>query len=42
MKIQLTDFEFNKLIETETLAQGVSFKYLNFKKILRSIFWMKF
>jgi type III secretion system FlhB-like substrate exporter len=24
MKIQLTDFEFNKLIENEALAKGVS------------------
>jgi ATP-dependent Clp protease ATP-binding subunit ClpA len=36
MKIQLTDFEFNKLIETETLAQGVSlFRNTLISKILK-------
>lgn len=36
MKIQLTDFEFNKLIETETLAQGVSlFRNTLISKILQ-------
>jgi ATP-dependent Clp protease ATP-binding subunit ClpA len=36
MKIQLTDFEFNKLIETETLAQGVSlFRNSLISKILK-------
>ena len=35
LKVQLTDFEFNKLIETETLAQGVSlFRNTLISKIL--------
>lgn len=36
MKIQFTDFEFNKLIETETLPQGVSlFRNALISKILK-------